>query len=356
MPESVLVTGAFGLVGSAVVRQLAAADRRVVATDLSTPANRKAVSALPAGVDVRWADLTDPGAVDRLVAEVSPAVIAHLAAVIPPAIYRNAKLARKVNVVATATLVRAAQSQPTPPRFVLASSNAVHGARNPYRVTDLLRADSPLQPSDLYGGHKAEAERHVRTSALDWVVLRLGGVFNVDLGAMTVDADGLVFSTALPTDGRMHGVDVRDVASGFEAATTADVVGEILMIGGDESHHLRQGEAGSALAAAAGFVDAMPAGRPGDPNSDTDWYVTDWMDTARAQQALSFQRHSWPDMLAEIRANAGWKRYPARFISPLARAFLKRYAPYRNRPGQYSDPWWVIRDRWGEPGPDSEAS
>ena len=52
-------------------------------------------------------------------------------------------------------------------------------------------------------------------------------------------------------------------------------------------------------------------GRPGDPDSDADWFVTDWMDTARSQQVLSFQEHSWPYMLAEMRAAAGW-RHPSR--------------------------------------------
>lgn len=33
-------------------------------------------------------------------------------------------------------------------------------------------------------------------------------------------------------------------------------------------------------------------GRRGDPDSDADWYPVYWMDTARAQQVLSFQYHS----------------------------------------------------------------
>ncbi len=37
MAETVLVTGGFGLVGSATVRRLAADGRRVVAADLDTP-------------------------------------------------------------------------------------------------------------------------------------------------------------------------------------------------------------------------------------------------------------------------------------------------------------------------------
>jgi D-erythronate 2-dehydrogenase len=352
MSEKVLVTGAFGLVGSQTVRRLAADGHRVVATDLGTEAQRKASESLPAGVEARWADLTDPHEVDRLVAETSPTVIIHLAAVIPPVIYRQTELARRVNVQATVALLRAAQSWTHPPRFIQASSNAVHGARNPHRHHELLRADTPVQPSDLYGAHKAEVEQHVRSSGLEWVILRLAGVMSVEPGAMPFSLDALFFESALPTDGRMHSIDVRDAAAAFAAATTADVAGEILLIGGDQSHLLRQGDVGKALAGARGLTNVLPGGRPGDPDSDEDWFVTDWMDTTRAQQALSFQHHPWPDMLAEMRALAGWRRYPMRLVAPLARLVLKRRAAYRNAPGRYADPWSAIRTELGEPRPD----
>src|ERR1700692_3261276 len=356
MSETVLVTGAFGLVGSATVKRLARDGPRVGAPDLGTPAQRKAAQALPAGTQARWADLTEPAAVNRLVSEVSPAAIGHLAAVIPPLIYRNAKRARKVNVDATAALVRAAAGQPTPPRFIQASSNAVYGPRNPHRFNDLERADTPPKPYDLYGATKLEAEEQVQSSSLEWVVLRLGGVFSADLRDMPVSSDGLSFESALPTDGRVHTVDVRDVAAAFAAATTADVAGEILLVAGDESHRLRQVEIGAALAAAMGLTGPFRTGRPGDPDSNDDWFVTDWMDTTRAQEALAFQQHSWPEMLAEMRANMGWKRYALRPVRPLVKQFLKRRAAYRDAPGRYADPWGVIRAKLGEPRVDNPAS
>jgi nucleoside-diphosphate-sugar epimerase len=355
MAEKVLVTGGFGLVGSQTVRRLVADGHDVVATDLGTEAQRKAAASLPAGAQARWADLTDPGQVDRLVAEVSPTVIIHLAALIIPAIYRHRELGRRVNVDATVALLRAAESSPHPPRFVQASSNAVHGARNPHRHHGLVRADLPLRPSDLYGAHKAEAEEHVLSSDLEWVILRLGGVISVEPGAMPFTGDALFFESALPTDGRPHTVDVRDVAAAFAAATTADVAGEILLIGGDESHLHRQKDIGPALAAARGMPNVLPTGRPGDPDSDENWFVTDWMDVARAQQMLSFQHHSWPDMLAEMRAAAGWRRYPLRLVGPLVRQVLKRQAAYRHAPGRYADPWGAIRARLGEPRPDTDS-
>jgi nucleoside-diphosphate-sugar epimerase len=352
MPGTVLVTGGFGLVGSATVQRLAAIGRRVVATDLDTPANRAAAAKLPGGVQARWADLTDPDQVSRLVCEVSPQAIIHLAAVIPPPIYRNAELARRVNVDATATLVRIAAEQPTPPRWVQASSNAVFGSRNPHRSSELVRADDPMNASDLYSAHKIEAEQIVRASGLEWVVLRLGGVLSVDPKAMPFNADALYFESALPADGKMHSVDVRDVAWAFAAATTADVAGEILLIAGDDSHKIRYGDVGPSLAATRGLKGGLPAGRPGNPDNDDDWFVTDWMDTARAQEALQFQHHSWPDMLTEMSANAGWTRHLLQPFATLIRIILKRRGAYWKKPGQYADPWGAIRARLGEPGPD----
>jgi len=142
---------------------------------------------------------------------------------------------------------------------------------------------------------------------LEWVVLRLGGIYSVDPSAMPFTSDLMYFSSLLPTDGRVHTVDVRDVATAFAAATTADVASEILLIAGDDSHLLLIGQTASAAVAAQGMPGLLPVGRPGNPERDDDWYPSYWMDVTRAQQALSFQHHSWPDMLAEVRAITGWK-------------------------------------------------
>lgn len=349
MTGTVLVTGGFGLVGSETVKQLSAAGRSVTVADLDTPANRKKARALPDGVAVRWADLTDADEVARLVSEVSPSVIVHLAAVIPPPLYKNPPLARRVNVDATVALVRAAEALSDPPRFVQASSNAVYGSRNPHRVTDVVRADTPPRPFELYSNTKFEAEQFVRESSLEWVVLRLGGVMSPNFSALPLTADGIFIESALPTDGRIHTVDVRDVGVAFAAATTADVEGEILLIAGDDSHKLLQRDVGPALAAALGLPGVLPEGRPGDPNDDDGWFLTDWMDTARAQEALRFQHHSWPAVLAEMSARMGWKRLVLRLLAPAARVFLARRAAYRNAPGTYADLWGAIAAKLGDP-------
>ena len=352
MSQAVLVTGGFGLVGSATVRRLNELGRTVVVADLDTAANRAAAAGLPAEIDIRWVDLTDEDGTARMVSEVSPAVIVHLAALIPPGIYSNRAVARRVNVDATATLVRIAERQPVQPRWIQASSNAVYGPRNPHTVVGPVTADMPMRPTDLYSGHKAEAEEIVRSSTLEWVVLRLGGVLSIDPKAMPFNADALYLESALPADGRLHTVDVRDVAWAFAAATTADVAHEILLIAGDDTHRQLQGDVGVALAESRGLLGGLTQGRRGDPGNEDNWFVTDWMDTDRAQEALQFQQHSWPDMLTEARRRAGRSRHLLRVAAPVIRAVLKRRSAYWRQPGHYADPWGAISRRFGDSAPD----
>jgi len=354
MSDAVLVTGAFGMVGSQTVKRLAADGRQVVATDVDIPANRKAAAKLPPNVKVRYADLTDPQAVDTLVGAVRPAAIIHLAAIIPPMCYARRGLARKVNVDATGYLLRAAAAQPVPPRFVQASSIAVYGPRNPHTISEVLTAETPVNPGDIYGQHKVEAETLVRASDLDWVILRLGGVLPSE-PSFDMNRELLFFEGVLPADGRLQTVDVRDVASAFAAATTADALGRTLLIGGDDSHRLRQGEIAIKTTTAMGTGPLMPEGRPGNPASDTDWFATDWMDSATAQEVLGHQHYSFQQTITHAAEFLGWRRLPMKLVAPAVRRYFAKNNVYKDVPGQYADLWNTLRAKWGEPGLDEGA-
>jgi nucleoside-diphosphate-sugar epimerase len=356
LPGPILVTGAFGLVGTATLKALIAAGHLVVATDVDTTTNRRAARAIRADrFVVRWADLTDPESTRALIDDVSPEVIIHLAAIIPPFCYENRALARRLNVDATATLIRAAEKQSPPPRFVQASSIAVYGARNPYRVEGPLTVDTAVRPVDNYGGHKVEVEILLSESSLDWVVLRLGGVVPAepDLG---IDKESLYFESILPTDGRMHTVDVRDVGYAFAAVASAEITREVLLIAGDDSHRQRHGDLTPAFTAAMGLEGILPTKLPGNPADDASWFHTDWMDCARAQSLLAYQHHSWPDMMAEIRKQVGWKRPLFRLAAPLVRRYLGRAVPPTSSTSGHAQPWPMIRARWGDYVPDSPST
>jgi nucleoside-diphosphate-sugar epimerase len=349
--NSVLVTGAYGLVGRPVVDRLVADGYDVFAT-----AHRTVKPALPSAVNVRSVDLTKSDQVSALVAEVAPSAIVHLAAVIPPMCYANRALARAVNVDATASLVRAAAALASPPRFVHASSVAVYGSRNPHRCKDLLTPQTPPLASELYGCQKLAAENIVRSSGLEWSILRIAGVITLEPFVDYGDFDTFYLGAAIPTDCRCHSVDVRDVESAFAAAITTGAVREIFMIAGDESHRLLQGDVARASADAVGMGALVFPGRPGNPDSDVDWFPEDWMDTTRSQEVLAFQRYSCLESYEEIRSRMGSKALLLRMVAPVMAQFMKRRAPYYSQPGQYADPWGRVRERWGDPAPDVEGS
>lgn len=354
----VLVTGACGLVGSAVVTALLRRGYRVAATDLESDANTDRSAALAAtatssagSLTVHWADLTDDEALTDLVSAVSPQAIIHLAAVIPPTCYRRPDAARAVNVGATTALVRAATAMAHPPRFIQASSIAVYGSRNPHRFGErVLTPDTPVNPRDLYGAHKAECEVAVRDSGLDWVILRLGGVLSTSM--RNSDPAMIAFEAILPGDGRLQTVAVDDVATAFANAMITPYSRRVFLIGGDDTHRVGQAEVSRRIAGAMGMPFAIPAGRPGNPDDDDAWFATDWMDSSEAQRVLAFQHTSFPELLAETSRRLGIARHATLVAVPVLWLYLTTRSPYRGRPGRFADPWSMVAELFGKPEPD----
>jgi nucleoside-diphosphate-sugar epimerase len=172
----VVVTGADGFVGSALVAHFAATGRPFVAVVRRHPASGTAKPHHRAVGDLATA--SDP-TLDELAAGAS--AIVHLAgrahvladtAPDPGALYHAA------NVVATERIAAAAVRAGVP-RFVFASTIKVHGeATAPGRP---FRADDPFTPQDAYARSKVEAERTLAAVAagtpLDAIVLRLPLVY-----------------------------------------------------------------------------------------------------------------------------------------------------------------------------------
>jgi nucleoside-diphosphate-sugar epimerase len=141
----VLVTGAAGFLGTALVRALLARGDSVRAL-VRAPTGAPAL----AGVEVLAGDATDAEPVRRAVRGCD--VVFHLAG-----LRRSTDPAEflRVNAGSTRTILEACLAEaPGLSRFVLAGSLAAAGpSRRP------RREDEPLSPSEPYGASKAEAER-----------------------------------------------------------------------------------------------------------------------------------------------------------------------------------------------------
>ncbi|MGB8386886.1 NAD-dependent epimerase/dehydratase family protein [Mycobacterium sp.] len=355
--NTILVTGAFGLVGKRCTQILLGRGRTVIAMDLRNDKTVAAEGELrdgehPGTLIAVYTDLLDAEAVRDLVTTHQPEAIIHLAAILSPASYRNPALARKVNVGGTENLLAAAAALPHPPLFLMASSAAVYGSRNPYRYPERITPDTPVNPIDQYGQDKVLAEAAVRASGLPYALLRLGGVMSPDYQS-NVNGDYLLLMRSMPGDNRMHAVDARDVALAFANAVDREAIiaGKVLLIGGNESYVMLQRALEDDLMTAVGLGRLGPAASlPGDPGDDRGWSFTGWFDTSEAQALLDFQEHDWDQTVAWLAESQAHMRTVLRAVGPILRPVIRTALRLQRRVegrGRYADPWTLIAKKYG---------
>jgi nucleoside-diphosphate-sugar epimerase len=219
----ILVTGASGFVGRAVCSELDRREHEVVAL-VRRPGSE------PAGTRAQIGDLTDAASLQEAVPSQNPDAVVHLAAEI--ASQRDARRIREVNIEGTRRLLEACAAEGSP-RFVLASTVVTGEAHG-----ELLEPDKPLPVETPYGESKQEAERLVRESGLDAVIVRPSHVY----GAGGWYAEELVKRLRQPGrlavvgqgDNLWDVVRVEDVASAIADAVESAPAGAVYHVADDE--------------------------------------------------------------------------------------------------------------------------
>lgn len=162
---AILVTGAFGCIGSWVVRRLVARGERPVLYDLGDDPWRLRMIAGPEavrGLAIVRGDITDRGRLTGVVREHGITRIVHLAAWQIPLCRQDPAGGALVNVVGTANVFEAARAlQGQVQRIVYASSAAVFGPPDLYPAGP-VGDDAPLRPATHYGVYKVANEETAR--------------------------------------------------------------------------------------------------------------------------------------------------------------------------------------------------
>lgn len=165
----VLVTGAAGFLGSALVKRLVSDGEDVVASDL---AQDKATA-----TGLRACDLTRRDQVEHLLRDHPVDTIIHAGAVSGPMVMADRPLdIWQINVTGTAYLLQSALRSKAN-RFVLCSSVDVYGP-DPIGLID---EDTAFAPQSVYGASKVAAEAalagHACQYGIDGVAVRLAWIY-----------------------------------------------------------------------------------------------------------------------------------------------------------------------------------
>lgn len=307
----VLITGAFGNVGSATVAELIRQGHQVRACDVATPATQRVAARFHGQIDVQWGDIRDAAAVHNAVLDRD--VIIHLAAIIPPISDEQPELAEAVNVDGTRNVIAAALAQLTPPRVFLASSFDVFGHTMhlppPRRVTD------PVAVTNGYTRHKIDCEALIKQSGLTWIIGRFCDV------PIARDPHAIMFDIALDT--RFEVIHRNDLALAITNVLACDEAwGQTLLIGGGARCQIRYRDYLFGMLTSMGIGPLPEAAFTQQP------YCTDWLDTDYGQRLLQYQRHTFDDIVREIAAGQVWQRIAASILRPIVRRRLLKMSPY----------------------------
>jgi len=311
----VLLTGAFGNLGSLVAETLLARKHHVVAFDVPSKTNRKIARGFgdEPELETVWGDVRDEAQVASWVQRVDAVV--HLAAIIPPFSEIDPERARAVNVGGTENVLRAIETATRPPLLVFGSSISVFGPSQ--RGAPLRTPDDPVVATDHYSGHKIECEKRVQALASPWAILRLAGM--IDGRLRQRDPEQARMALSLDPDGPVEYVHTSDAATAIaNVLERPEAHDKILLIGGGPKCQVTILELTQCLIGAYGIqvsADDMGDAQPTAP----------WLDTTESERLLSYQRYTAEDLRRESLERFRYVRLFVRPLSPLIMKAMKRY-------------------------------
>jgi nucleoside-diphosphate-sugar epimerase len=197
----VLVTGAGGEIGHALIARFAAAETSVITVDV-----RPLDQTLAPHVKCEFVgSVTDTGLLDRVLAEFEVDCVFHLAALLSTRAEFTPLAAHDVNVCGTLNLLEFAQKQGESHgrtvRFLYPSSIATYGLPDleTKTRTGCVREDDHAHPRTMYGCNKLACEELGRYYARHYKQLSVDATPRVDFRAIRFP--GLISAATLPAGG-----------------------------------------------------------------------------------------------------------------------------------------------------------
>ncbi len=318
--KTIALTGAFGNTGQYIIFEMLRSNINVIALDIMTELTEKILNSIlkstkkySANFTYHWFDLTDGDTIDKTIKDIKFDAFIHLAFIIPPFSELKPELAKKINIDGTFKLIDTISEYHKNIKFLFTSSVATFG----YHDVDHpeIKVDDKLSAINIYSEHKIAVEKKVRSSELDWRILKFSAVMNPR--SLKQADESIEHAKKIRPDSKIEPVHVADLALAVKNALLFDdTKHQTYIIAGGKDNQVKYRDY---------IMRSMSSAIPNIKHDDIPWhrfkpqeYYLHWYDTEASQEKLKFQSRNIADYVKEQR-----KRIPIiqRILAPL---FKKR--------------------------------
>ena len=319
----ILLTGASGNVGYEALKQLAAQKERfdITVFDLKTPKSEKLFAKYKNDIRVFYGDITDPQATVEACKNID--FVIHLAAIIPPAAYKNKALTEKINVGGTINLLANIEKYSPNAFFAYSSSVATYGDR----LEDIyIKVSDPQKPSigDYYAETKIMAEKAVRKSRSRWTIFRLSAI----MGAGNHKISGLMF--LMPLETPVEITTPEDTARAFINAVNhqPELEGRIFNLGGGEKNRVIYRDL---LEKSFRIYGLGKLNFPERAFADYNYHCAYYADSDDLENIVHFRRDTMATYFEKVKASVpGIQRFFTQLVAPIVKkSLLNKSEPWK---------------------------
>ena len=310
---NILITGAFGLVGTYVLDALEKENHTLRCFDVKTKRNLKIAKKYLNRHEVIWGDIRSLEDNRKIVENQD--VIIHLAAILPPITERNRTIAEEVNISGLKNLITAVSELPKPPKLLFSSSVSIYGDTRSKQQP--ISIEEEFQPTEDYARHKILGMNLLKQSSLQYAIFVLGVITPVKFLLI----DPKMFET--PIDTNIELLHPLDIGKAYvNSISNEDIWYKTHHIAGGASCRVKYYDYVTEAMSAMG-IGALPKEAFGGS-----LYHSSFMSSEESEQLLNYQKHSYKDIISDMKKYNKLQIIIARMFKPLFRRFILRKSPY----------------------------
>lgn len=321
----ILLTGAFGNVGRAVLDELNSRNHEINILEIKNKKNKKYARLLKnIYTDLIWGDIRNKETIKKSINGCE--CVIHLAAVVPPASETDQQICNEINAEGTKNVLEIIRELDLQTSLVFSSSSSIMGPTQNREA--LVNTSDVLNPVTNYSKSKEKAEKYIVDSGINHFILRLSSVMD---SSSDYSDDLLKVLFDFPLECRNEIIVDCDAALAIVNAAEILVHSEkinskLFFIGGGKKNgcQITNGEMIKKM------FEAMGIGMLSEDcfTKNKSLFSMDWYETEESNKILNYQLHSFEDYLDTLKKKTESGGVFVKYMAPKLKKAMQQQSPY----------------------------